>query len=138
MIIGYLPILNQFTITREFFNPSHWEVGFTCLFGEWGWLSKTTKRTLVNDVKSETFIDPSKHSTTEALGIVISQFLEWDINEIQKVTADAFEDANAHGYCNIVNNIEKVDDALKELVLLQKFLGSKDLEKQFEIYKNEQ
>lgn len=99
---------------------------------------KETLTQLVNDVKSEAFIDPSKHSTNEALGIVISQFLEWDIYEIQKVTADAFEDANAHRYCNIVNNIEKVDDTLKELVLLQDFLGSKDLEEQFEIYKNEQ
>jgi hypothetical protein len=99
---------------------------------------KETLTQLVNDVKSKAFINPSKHSTAEALGIVISQFLEWDIDQIQKATADAFEDANAHGYCNIVNNIEKVDDTLKELVLLQDFLGSKDLEEQFEIYKNEQ
>mgnify|MGYP001029623177 FL=1 len=98
---------------------------------------KETLTQLVNDVKSEAFIDPSKHSTAEALGVVISQFLEWDINQIQKATADAFEDANAHGYCKIVNNIEKVDDTLKELELLQDFLGSKDLEEQFKIYKNE-
>jgi len=51
---------------------------------------------LIEEQKEKSFTDPSRASDCDALGIMISQYLKWDGNEIFKTCYNAFEDANYH------------------------------------------
>ena len=51
---------------------------------------------LIEEQKEKSFTDPSQASDCDALGIMISQYLKWDGNEIFKTCYNAFEDANYH------------------------------------------
>ena len=51
---------------------------------------------LIEEQKEKSFVNPTQASDCDALGIMISQYLKWDGNEIFKTCYNAFEDANYH------------------------------------------
>ena len=51
---------------------------------------------LIEEQKQKSFVNPTQASDCNALGIMISQYLKWDGNEIFKTCYNAFEDANYH------------------------------------------
>lgn len=53
-------------------------------------------------LKKETaFVNPQKATDEDALGILISQFTEWDGSKIFDVSYNAFEDSNFHSFNEI-------------------------------------
>ena len=62
---------------------------------------------LIQDHKKECFTDPNNATDEEALGILISQYFEWDGNKIFKTSYNAFEDSNFHSLNEKFENLWK-------------------------------
>jgi hypothetical protein len=73
-------------------------------------LNKTINHSLKNlieEKKIEFFNEPQKATDEDVLGIMISQYLEWDGNKIFKTAYNAFEDANFHEFNEKIEKIWK-------------------------------
>ena len=68
-------------------------------------------RPIVDQIKKTSFNDDYQATTEEAMGLLISKFLEWDGLSILRAAAYALEDANYHGESGRVeamaNGLEK-------------------------------
>ena len=59
---------------------------------------KEKLKKLIEQQKKESFTDPNQIKDSEALGIMISQFFEWDGQKIFNSAYYAFEDSNFHTF----------------------------------------
>ena len=59
---------------------------------------KEKLKKLIEQQKKESFINPNQIKDSEALGIMISQFFEWDGQKIFNSAYYAFEDSNFHTF----------------------------------------
>ena len=57
---------------------------------------KEKLKQLIDEQKKKSFRDPSTALDSEALGIMISQYFEWNGKEIFLTSYNAFEDSNFH------------------------------------------
>lgn len=62
---------------------------------------------LIQKQKKENFGDPSKATDQEALGIMISQYFQWDGQQIFDCAYNAFEDSNFHSFNEKFENMWK-------------------------------
>ena len=62
---------------------------------------------LIQKQKKESFGDPSKATDQEALGIMISQYFQWDGQQIFDCAYNAFEDSNFHSFNEKFENMWK-------------------------------
>ena len=70
---------------------------------------KNELKKLIEEQKKQSFTDPSQATDCDALGIMISQYLEWNGDQIFKVSYNAFEDSNYHSFNN------KFEDLFKKM-----------------------
>lgn len=62
-------------------------------------------REVIDRRKAESFSDPSKVKDTEALGIAIASFFDWDGVAILEVAVAALEDANFHTEAGLIDDM---------------------------------
>ena len=53
---------------------------------------------LIQETKARAFVNPDTANDTDALGILLSTYCEWQGNDIFDVSYRAFEDANYHSF----------------------------------------
>lgn len=68
---------------------------------------------LIKECKKDFYIQEyqDKASDTDALGILISQYFEWNGSEILKTAYSAFEDSNFHTFNEKMINLWKSENA---------------------------
>lgn len=57
---------------------------------------KEKLKQLISEQKKQSFTNPQEATDNEALGIMISQYFNWDGEQIFKASYNAFEDSNFH------------------------------------------
>jgi len=67
---------------------------------------KQELKTLIEEQRKKSFIDQSKATDEEALGILISTYMEWD-SRIIDVFKYALEDANFHSFVTKIEEWKK-------------------------------
>ena len=55
-------------------------------------------KVLIEEQKNQSFINPETATDSDALGIIISQYFEWDSKGIFESSYSAFEDSNFHKF----------------------------------------
>jgi hypothetical protein len=68
---------------------------------------KQKLKQLIEEQKKQSFTDPSTTSDSDAMGIMLSQYFDWDGNEIFNSSYSAFEDSNFHSLNEKFENIWK-------------------------------
>ena len=70
-------------------------------------------RELIKECKKDFYIPEyqDKASDTDALGILISQYFEWNGSEILKTAYSAFEDSNFHTFNEKMINLWRSENA---------------------------
>jgi hypothetical protein len=58
---------------------------------------------LIKEVKPEIWTNPADQSDDDTLGIILSKYVEWSGDRIEKVAQSAFEDANYSDVEIIIN-----------------------------------
>jgi hypothetical protein len=61
-------------------------------------LAMTLFKQAIKLKKETAFVNPEKATDEDALGILVSQFAEWDGQKIFDVSYNAFEDSNFHTF----------------------------------------
>ena len=70
---------------------------------------------LIQDQKQESFTDPNRATDEEALGIMISQYFEWQGEKIYNTSYYAFEDSNFHTFNEQFENIWDKEKEIKKI-----------------------
>ena len=63
-------------------------------------LAMTLFKQAIKLKKETAFVNPEKATDEDALGILVSQFVEWDGQKIFEVSYNAFENSNFHTFNN--------------------------------------
>lgn len=74
-------------------------------------MANSSLQTLIDQRKSEAFVDPSGASDEDALGLLISVHFEWDGVSILKTAISALEDANFHTEAALIEDMLKKVEA---------------------------
>lgn len=84
---------------------------------------KETLRQLIEEKKRTAFNSDYVASDAEALGILISQYFEWDGEQIFQTMFNAMEDANFHTFNEQLKNLwKKQEDEKLEISALTKYV----------------
>lgn len=69
---------------------------------------------LVAEAKEEIYSRDAQNIISDAkcLGVIVSKFLEYDINAVAECAKASFEDANFHDGVKVLNKLEEIQEAL--------------------------
>jgi len=76
-------------------------------------LTKALIRELLGTIKKNSFVDGYKATDSEAMGLLVSHFFEWDGVAILETSAEALQDANFHTEAGqLFDMVKKYDEVI--------------------------